>query len=106
MVSDPRGTPAERRMAHLLGDVVIQRYGADGWNCTDLPPSEGESAVGGVFIKRHCTETLPGKALAVETHLLRKSGQHDVDPDTHEYTHDQFESSTRFELSDPDYRKP
>lgn len=104
IVSDPRGTPAERRMAHLLGDAVIERYGADGWACTDLPPAEGESPVGGVFIKRHCTKTLPGRALTVETHLLRKPGQHDVDPNTHEYTHGEFESSTRFELYDPSYR--
>jgi hypothetical protein len=106
MVSDPRGTPAERRMAHLLGDAVIERYGAGDWSCTDFPPSEGESAVGGVFIKRRCTKTAPGKALIAETHLLRKSGQHDIDPDTHEYTHDEFESSTRFELNDPNYLQP
>jgi hypothetical protein len=103
IVSDPRATPAERRMAHLLGDVVIERYGADGWLCTDLPPAEGESKVGGVFIKRHCTKALPGRALAVDTHLLRKPGQHDVDPDTHEYTRGEFDNSTRFELYDPNY---
>lgn len=106
MVSDPRGTPAERRMAHLLGVAVVERYGADGWKCTDFPPAAGDSAVGGVFIKRRCEKGLPGRALTVETHFLRKAGQHDVNPDTHEYTHDEFESSTRFELFDPSYRKP
>jgi hypothetical protein len=106
MVSDPRATPAERRMAHLLGDAVIERYGADEWTCTDLPAADGESAVGGVFIKRRCAKTLPGRALTVETHLLRKPGEHDVDPDTHEYTHGEFDSSTRFELYDPSYRQP
>jgi hypothetical protein len=106
MVSDPRATPAERRMAHLLGVAVINRYGADGWTCTDLPPAEGESAVGGVFIKQRCAKTMPGRALTVETHFLRKPGQHDIDPETHDYTHGAFESWTRFELFDPDYRKP
>ena len=106
MVSDPRATPAERRMAHLLGVAVINRYGADGWTCTDLPPAEGESAVGGVFIKQRCAKTIPGRALTVETHFLRKPGQHDIDPETHDYTHGAFESWTRFELFDPDYRKP
>jgi hypothetical protein len=106
MLSDPRATPAERRMAHLLGDAVIERYGPDGWTCIDLPPAEGESAVGGVFIKRHCTKTLPERALTVETHLLRKPGQHDVDPETQEYTKGEFDSSTRFELYDPSYRQP
>jgi hypothetical protein len=106
MVSDPRAAPAERRMAHLLGIAVINRYGADGWTCTDLPAAEGESAVGGVFIKQRCEKTMPGRALSVETHFLRKPGQHDVDPATHEYTQGAYESWSRFELFDPDYRKP
>jgi hypothetical protein len=101
MVSDPRATAVERRMAHLLGVAVINRYGADGWTCADLPPAEGESAVGGVFIKRRCEKALPGRALTVTTHFLRKPGQHDVDPETGEYTHGEFESWTRFELFDP-----
>ena len=93
-------------MAHLLGVAVINRYGTDGWTCTDLPPAEGESAVGGVFIKQRCDKTMPGRTLTVETHFLRKPGQHDVDPDTHEYTQGAYESWTRFELFDPNYRKP
>jgi hypothetical protein len=106
MVSDPRAAPAERRMAHLLGVAVIDRYGTDGWTCTNLAPSEGESAVGGVFIKQRCEKMLPGRALTVETHFLRKPGQHDIDPETGDYTHGEFESWTRFELFDPGYRKP
>jgi hypothetical protein len=106
IVSDPRATPPERRMAHLLGVAVINRYGTDGWTCTDLPSAEGETAVGGVFIKQRCEKALPGRALTVETDFLRKPGQHDVDPETHDYTHGAFESWTRFELFDPDYRKP
>jgi hypothetical protein len=106
MVSDPRATPMERRMAHLLGVAVIDRYGSDGWACTDLPRAQGESAVGGVFIKQRCKKALPGRALTVETHFLRKPGQRDIDPETHEYTHGEFESWTRFELLDPSYRKP
>lgn len=106
VVSDPRGTPAERRMAHLLGNAVIDRYGADGWACRDLPPAKGESAVGGVFIKQHCEKALPGRALAVETHFLRKNGQHDIDPQSGEYTHGAFDSWTRFELFEPAFRKP
>jgi hypothetical protein len=106
LVSDPRATPAERRMAHLLSVAVVDRYGTDGWNCTDFPPAEGESAVGGVFIKQRCDKTMPGRILTVETHFLRKPGQHDIDANTHEYTQGEFDSWTRFELFDPDYRKP
>ena len=106
MVSDPRASPVERRMAHLLGVAVIDRYGTDGWSCADLPPADGESAVGGIFIKQRCEKTLPERTLTVETHFLRKPGQHDIDPETHEYTHGEFESWVRFELFDPAYRKP
>jgi hypothetical protein len=106
MVSDPRAAPAERRMAHLLGVAVINRYGTDGWHCTDFPPAEGETAVGGVFVKQRCDKTMPERVLTVETHFLRKPGQHDVDPDTHEYTQGAYESWARFELFDPNYRKP
>jgi hypothetical protein len=42
----------------------------------------------------------------VETHLLRKPGQADNDPITGEYKAGQFESWTRFEIFDPNYRKP
>jgi hypothetical protein len=106
VVSDPRATPLERRMAHLLASAVINHYGTEGWTCTDFPPTEGETPVGGVFIKRRCEKTTAERAMTVETRFLRKAGQHDVDPETHEYTQGQFESSTRFELLDPNYRKP
>jgi hypothetical protein len=105
-VSDPRGTPLERRMAHLLRDAVIDHYGPDGWSCTDFPAADGESAVGGVFIKQRCEKLMPERAMTVETHFLRKPGQHAIDPETHEYTQGQFESWTRFELLDSSYRKP
>jgi hypothetical protein len=49
---------------------------------------------------------MPERAMTVETHFLRKPGQHAIDPETHEYTQGQFESWTRFELLDSSYRKP
>jgi hypothetical protein len=106
MISDPRATPPERRMARLLGLAVINHYGPEGWACTDIAPAEGETPVGGVFIKQRCTKTTPERAMTVETHFLRKPGQHDIDPETHDYTQGQFESSARFELLGPNYRTP
>jgi hypothetical protein len=106
MVSDPRGSPMERRMAHMLRLAIINRYEPEGWNCTDFPPAPGESPVGGgVFIKQRCEKALPGKTLMVETHFLRKPGQAGVDSNTGEATQGQFESWTRFEIMDPTYRK-
>ena len=43
-VSDPRGDPTARRMAHLLRLAIINRYGPAGWTCTDLPAAPGETA--------------------------------------------------------------
>jgi hypothetical protein len=107
MVSDARASPLERRMAHMLRLAIINRYGPDGWNCTDMPPAPGETPVGGgVFIKQRCEKTSPEKSLMVEAHFLRKPGQNEVDPATREATSGQFESWTRFEITDPNYRKP
>jgi hypothetical protein len=106
MVSDPRASPLDRRMAHLLHEAVMDHYGPNGWNCTDIPPAEGETPVGGIFIKQRCTKTTAERAMTVETHFLRLPGQHDVDPETHEYTRGQYESWTRFELFDPNYHRP
>jgi hypothetical protein len=107
IISDPRASPLERRMAHMLRLAVINRYEPDGWTCADLPPAAGETAVGGgVFIKQHCDKALPDKGLALDARFLRKPGQSEVDPATGEATSGQFESWTRFEITDPSYRKP
>jgi hypothetical protein len=107
MVSDPRGSIMERRMAHMLRLAIINRYDPDGWNCTDLPPAAGETAVGGgVFIKQRCEKRTAERDLFVEARFLRKPGQSDINPTTGETTTGQFESWTRFELMDPNYKKP
>jgi hypothetical protein len=107
MISDPRGSIMERRMAHMLRLAIINRYEPDGWNCTDFPPAAGETPVGGgIFIKQSCEKRLPEKTLTVEARFLRKPGQSDVNPTTGETTTGQFESWTRFEIMDPSYKKP
>jgi hypothetical protein len=105
-VSDPRGDPGARRMAHLLRIAIINRYDASGWTCTDIPLAAGESPVGGISLKQRCEKVTPERALSVEARFLRKPGQSDVDPVTGDYTTGQFESWTRFELTDPGYKKP
>ena len=104
-ISDPRASPLERRMAHMLRLAVINRYGAGGWNCTDIPAADGETAVGGVFVKQRCEKQTPERALNIEARFLRKPGQNAIDPATGEYTQGQFESWTRFEVFDPAARK-
>jgi hypothetical protein len=103
-ITDPRAAPHERRMAHMLRLAVINRYEPDRWSCTDFPPAEGETPVGGVFIKQRCEKATPERHLMVETRFLRKPGQGDNDPVTGEYRAGAFESSTRFEIFDPRFR--
>jgi hypothetical protein len=104
-VSDPRGDPGARRMAHLLRLAIINRYDPAGWNCTDFPAAPGESPVGGIFLKQRCEKVSEGRHLMVEARFLRKPGQADIDPNSYEYTQGQFESWTRFELLDPAFVK-
>jgi len=107
MVTDPRGSVVERRMAHMLRLAVINRYNPADWTCVDFPPAPGETPVGGgVFIKQRCEKHTPERDLMVEAHFLRKPGQAGVDPATGEATTGQFESWTRVELMDPSYKTP
>ncbi len=104
LVTDPRAASHERRMAHLLRLAVLNRYDHDGWTCTDAAPAEGETAVGGVFVKQRCDKLIPGRHLFLEARFLRKPGQADADPRTGEYKAGQFESWTRFEIFEPGFR--
>jgi hypothetical protein len=105
-VSDPRGTPLERRMAHMLRLAVINRYAPGGWTCVHFPPAPGETPVGGgVFLKQRCQKVTPERAMTLEAHFLRKPGQSEIDVATGAQTQGRFESWTRFELLDPSYKK-
>ena len=61
-VTDPRATPVERRMAHMLRLAVMNRYEPGGWKCVDFPPADGETPVGGVFLKQRCEKITPERA--------------------------------------------
>jgi hypothetical protein len=101
MITDPRAPVGERRAGHMFRLVIFQRYGSQGWNCTDLPAAEGETPVAGVWVKMDCEKKTPERHLFVQSRLFRKAGQYDMDPVTREPGVGQFESSTRFEIFDP-----
>jgi len=104
-VTDARAPPHERRMAHMFRLTIFNRYGPDGWSCTDMPAAVGETPVGGIFVKQRCEKVTPERQLMVEARFLRKPGQADIDPVTGEHKPGQFESWTRFEIFDPSYTK-
>ena len=102
LVTDPRQqVPArDRKEFWLLTDYIRHRFGDDGWQCKDVPPDEGEHAVGSFFIKNHCVKTANGLHLVLEQHYFRKKGQQSVDPQTGQSRPEDYESATRFEMYD------
>jgi hypothetical protein len=102
LVTDPRQqAPArDRREFWILADFIRQRFGDDGWRCRDVPPEEGEHAVGSFFIKNDCMKTANGLHLVLEQRYFRKKGQQPVDPDTGQSRPEDYESATRFEMND------
>jgi hypothetical protein len=97
IVSDPRGE--DRDEAYLLRNFLTARLGRDGWVCEELPPAEGETSVGGIFVKQRCRKQIDERTTAsLSTRHLRKAGQSQVDPQSGKDTRGQFESAVRFEL--------
>ena len=101
LVTDPRQhLSRDRREFWALANFIRQRFGDDGWECRDLPPEEGEHAVGSFFIKNYCVKTANGLHLALKQRYLQKKGQQSVDPDTGKPRMEDYESETRFEMYD------
>jgi hypothetical protein len=73
--TDPKARLYLRKKAFLFGPQVQDRYGADGWTCTEAPLGAGEQPVGGVHVKERCTKMISGRALAIERNLFRLPGQ-------------------------------
>jgi hypothetical protein len=101
LVTDPRQQLSrERNEFWIMADFIRHRFGDDGWECTDLPPDEGEHAVGSFFIKNHCVKMTNSLRLVLEQHYFRKKGQQSVDPETGQSRPEDYESATRFEMYD------
>jgi hypothetical protein len=111
LVTDPRPdhrndvTEADRKKreeSYLLGGVMASRFGIEPErDCKSLPPGEGESAVGSLFIKQVCERKDPagGRRIVVRANLFRKPGQSGVNPQLPtQLTLGQFESSARLEI--------
>jgi hypothetical protein len=111
LVTDPRPdhrndiTEANRKKreeSYTLGGVMASRFGIEPErDCRSLPPAEGESAVGSLFIKQLCERADPAsrRRFVVRANLFRKPGQSGVNPQLPiQLTQGQFESSARLEV--------
>jgi len=64
-----------KKKAFLLGIRVMGRYGRGGWTCSDAPAAAGRTAVGGLYIDRHCEKALSDRTIFLDTDLYREPGQ-------------------------------
>jgi hypothetical protein len=102
VVTDPRVGPQERKEAYTLSNFFKARYGSEGWACTDIPPTPGETPVGTLYINQRCTKLVKDDMRALlQTRFLRISGQAEFSG-SGKLTVGEFESSTRLELLRPD----
>jgi hypothetical protein len=111
VVTDPRPdhrddtTDADLRRrddAYLLGGRMASRFAIDAKrDCTALPPAQGESAVGTLFIKQSCEleDSAHNQKVALRINFFRKPGQSAFNPQmSTQLTQGQFESSARLEV--------
>jgi hypothetical protein len=111
LVTDPRpehrdhvteANLRKREEAYVLGGIMASRYDVEaGRDCMALPPAEGESSVGTVFVKQACekADTERGLKIVIRANFYRKPGQSGSNPQLpSQLTQGQFESSARIEI--------
>jgi hypothetical protein len=109
LVTDPRPehrndiTEADRRTredSYILGGIMASRFNIEpARDCTSLPPADGESPVGALFVKQVCERKDAGRRIVVRANLFRKPGQSAFNPQLPtQLTQGQFESSARVEV--------
>jgi hypothetical protein len=98
IITDPRADPDLRADAYLLARAFKAQFGADRWDCDELPAGAGETPLDGEFVKQRCRKVLDGQQVTLESRHYYKPGQAQIDPNSGLPTVNQFESSTRFEV--------
>jgi len=90
----------KRADAYVLGGIMAARFDlVTARDCTSLPPAEGESAVGDLFVKQTCEMTAGGRKIMLRVNFFRKPGQSGTNPQLPtQLTEGQFESSARLEI--------
>jgi hypothetical protein len=90
----------KRDEAYTLAAVMASRFNIDpAHDCQAIPPGEGETPVGALFIKRVCERRDGERRITIRASLFRKPGQSGYDPQLPtQLTQGQFESSARLEI--------
>jgi hypothetical protein len=94
----------KRDDAYLFGGRMASRFNIEAKrDCTALPPAEGESAVGALFVKQSCAliDAEHRRKIELKVNFFRKPGQSAFNPQmSTQLTQGQFESSARLEVFD------
>ena len=94
----------KRNDAYLFGGSMASRFNIDAKrDCVALAPAEGESEVGGLFVKKSCELIDPEhrRKIVLRVNFFRKPGQSAFNPQmTTQLTQGQYESSARLEVLD------
>ena len=92
----------KRADAYMFGGIMAPRYEIDpSRDCSTLPPAEGESPVGDIFIKQACerVSATGTRKVFLRVNFFRKPGQSGVNPQLPtQLTEGQFDSSARVEV--------
>jgi hypothetical protein len=74
IATDPSARLHAHRGAYLFGVQAKARYGADGWQCVQLPATPTEQPIGGSFVKERCEKQAHGRHYFIERDLHRDPG--------------------------------
>lgn len=88
----------------MLADFIRQRFGDAGWNCWNVRPEDGETAIGSQLIKTDCEKVTDAFRLYLEQRYFQKKGQRSIDPVTGKPRADEFQSTTYFEMDSSEPR--
>jgi hypothetical protein len=92
----------KRADAYMFGGIMAPRYEIDPpRDCVSIPPAEGESDVGTLFIKQTCerVSATGTQKVFLRVNYFRKPGQSGTNPQLPtQLTEGQFESSARVEI--------
>ncbi|MCW5696500.1 MAG: pentapeptide repeat-containing protein [Bauldia sp.] len=102
-VTDDRVTDDDRRSAYGMAEYVRAIYRSDGWECSQLPPAEGETPIGDRLVKEDCRKiTENGVLITTEARLLQRQGQSLIDPANGQLRPGYFISTGRMEMYEAD----
>jgi hypothetical protein len=102
IVTDDRVPDAQRAAAYTYRYQYMNRFGLDGWQCSDSAPDVDRRPVGDAFMDQRCVKQVDDLNLTVEAQYYRRPGQFTIDPVTQRITEGEFVSSARLEI----YRAP